>query len=667
MPAVSLISQSVATSGFPEFQDSELFGPATDVDCSDTEEMKDVVQGEADNFQDLSEDTVIPGQQVSMNLFDSHSIVPSKGPSITNKLFEDFDWETGDSETGDMIKHEFKPEDADLEIDGGETDMNEAQFEQGNSLPVQNCFKEDVDSGPVNNVNTRIPICKSESFGFSSLTVSSEGENRKLLSTPLIMNELLDLEEDLEIREKNVIGDSGGNSDGKNVITAEGDDTDMENCIKILKPLAVIPGMAQFVLLNKTKLSKEDFEVAINKCQSFGYVSGCSNLWKITPEGIEYIEDKMDENENNEHPIEIVNPQPQKGKPSGPPPPPTVLLKTRGHVQENLDRESQSVKLMRLFRDRSPLMSHVSRTAAPATYSSENMSRFSGSSIRYFGGMSNSEAIQADKSSNLDELVHSSRFDTHKQSHPDTFDSLNRLTGSGCHLKGKPSGNSYGGSLLNSESLAINSNVNQVEQQVHSTRTQNPHTNTGTKSAFNTSIPLSPMEIISNGLKRTEISPPTTPSASSIYKEPLVSNSKSAIYQSMSFQRTSAENPSNVLSKIVPLKAPHTFQTGSWPVACAAKRTINSFSEHENTQNHSISCLSRNATVQNEFKSLPASVNKSSGPVSLNGLNSLALSNESFNILNKNPVSALMEYAQSRKTEARVEVLACKGAAHRPT
>ena len=45
----------------------------------------------------------------------------------------------------------------------------------------------------------------------------------------------------------------------------------------------------------------------------------------------------------------------------------------------------------------------------------------------------------------------------------------------------------------------------------------------------------------------------------------------------------------------------------------------------------------------------------------------LSLDTESFAALNKNPISALMEWAQSRKMTATVELLGRRGSAHRPT
>ena len=48
------------------------------------------------------------------------------------------------------------------------------------------------------------------------------------------------------------------------------------------------------------------------------------------------------------------------------------------------------------------------------------------------------------------------------------------------------------------------------------------------------------------------------------------------------------------------------------------------------------------------------------------GPSSLGLTMESFAALNKNPVSALMEYAQSRHGTARIDVMCQKGPSHRP-
>ncbi|KAK3608497.1 hypothetical protein CHS0354_010347 [Potamilus streckersoni] len=73
-----------------------------------------------------------------------------------------------------------------------------------------------------------------------------------------------------------------------------------------------------------------------------------------------------------------------------------------------------------------------------------------------------------------------------------------------------------------------------------------------------------------------------------------------------------------------------------------------------------------------KFSSLPISVNlmPSVSPQSCRTLSGpdvgVGLSDDFFKALNKNPVSALMEYAQSRHTVARIEVLSQTGASHRP-
>jgi hypothetical protein len=44
----------------------------------------------------------------------------------------------------------------------------------------------------------------------------------------------------------------------------------------------------------------------------------------------------------------------------------------------------------------------------------------------------------------------------------------------------------------------------------------------------------------------------------------------------------------------------------------------------------------------------------------------LQITSESFAALNKNPISALMEYAQSRRMQATIEVVHQSGPSHRP-
>ena len=78
---------------------------------------------------------------------------------------------------------------------------------------------------------------------------------------------------------------------------------------------------------------------------------------------------------------------------------------------------------------------------------------------------------------------------------------------------------------------------------------------------------------------------------------------------------------------------------------------------------------SRNMYEFDSTLSLSASVNLSrapvisfdSGPASLPVLNSA-----SFAALNKNPISALMEYAQARKTTATIDVVSERGPPHKP-
>lgn len=64
------------------------------------------------------------------------------------------------------------------------------------------------------------------------------------------------------------------------------------------------------------------------------------------------------------------------------------------------------------------------------------------------------------------------------------------------------------------------------------------------------------------------------------------------------------------------------------------------------------------------FQSLPVTGRPQMAPPP--GPLSLDLTSESFAALNKNPVSALMEYAQSRHSVARIDVMCQKGPSHKP-
>ena len=176
-----------------------------------------------------------------------------------------------------------------------------------------------------------------------------------------------------------------------------------------------------------------------------------------------------------------------------------------------------------------------------------------------------------------------------------------------------------------------------------------------TKSAFNKGPPPSPLDIISKGLKKTEISPPSS------YKD-------SSVGLSASQNHIIGKNPE------FPVNQSFGKQSGSL-FGNENKQTVFQKSD-QRTVPSSPQSLASISTYKGPppppAVKLGLQVAQSS-PVSNPAQNKpkpnlgLVLNTESYNALNKNPVSALMEYAQSRKMVATVEVLNRKGSSHKPT
>ncbi|KAL4225653.1 hypothetical protein ACF0H5_016342 [Mactra antiquata] len=226
-------------------------------------------------------------------------------------------------------------------------------------------------------------------------------------------------------------------------------------------------------------------------------------------------------------------------------------------------------------------------------------------------------------------------------------------------------------------------------------------------SAFKSGPPPSPMDILSKNLRKTEISPPSS------YKDgqPITSQSGSfsRLPQTCS-SNTFSSTPKNLFSNSNVVFSQASLTQNS-PMAVAKQ----SVTVNQSSFKQSGSTYSNSSSFESLPTSLPSrkseqisnqSVNKTrqgpppppavklgiqtvqtQQPMSLpvpsqhsypihsqqpvhspgNSKLGLALSSESFAALNKNPVSALMEYAQSRKMQARVEVVGQRGSSHKPT
>ncbi|KAK6191906.1 hypothetical protein SNE40_003482 [Patella caerulea] len=120
-------------------------------------------------------------------------------------------------------------------------------------------------------------------------------------------------------------------------------------------------------------------------------------------------------------------------------------------------------------------------------------------------------------------------------------------------------------------------------------------------------------------------------------------------------QLQSKNQPQNVEQGISPSPLFNSTQTSS--------QTLNSVNlppsllpySLDKEQPSNISSSSQSSTL------MPSSSSTS------NSSNNLQISTESFSAVNKNPISALMEYAQSRHLTAKIEILSQRGPSHKPT
>ena len=231
----------------------------------------------------------------------------------------------------------------------------------------------------------------------------------------------------------------------------------------------------------------------------------------------------------------------------------------------------------------------------------------------------------------------------------------------------------------------------------------------GKPSASSQKPPMSPAEMLARGLKKTEISPPKTMDSSPVS---LLSSSHSV--QLNASQRSVTGNQSMFNPPVGPQSLMTANQTGSQLSKGNFQSSGNQSGMLSSNQTGIRSLMSQPQSLGNQSGYKPQTMSqgqfglsslstqsqglgRQSGFKPLNQLQTssvsqfgslshqpqstpavkipqpqpssqpLSLDTESFAALNKNPVSALMEYAQSRKMEARIELIGRRGASHRPT
>lgn len=157
---------------------------------------------------------------------------------------------------------------------------------------------------------------------------------------------------------------------------------------------------------------------------------------------------------------------------------------------------------------------------------------------------------------------------------------------------------------------------------------------------FNTRPPA-PVEIISKQLNKTEISSTTKP------------------------ELISTSHVNEGLKKLLSLSAgtsyPHQFNQSTSPSYDKSYSNTGDLNSGPRSLGMPARTCVYSEAMDRQPKSLP--VMRSTNPFLPS---SLDLNSESFAALNKNPVSALMEYAQSRHQEAEIRVISQSGPSHKP-
>ncbi|XP_060559029.1 uncharacterized protein LOC132719290 isoform X2 [Ruditapes philippinarum] len=574
-----------------------------------------------------------------------------------------------------------------------------------------------------------IALDLSEISGSPVVQASQDSKSDDLNDSPeqeTMVNTEHDLEAKDEISQVEMDEDTFGDQLTDDVQNdMKSDDLDMEDCDKVLKVLQELKAIAQFVLKRKTDIPPEHLDEVLQKCLSLKYVSGSSKLWKITDEGVTYISKKTGKN-NIQKKFEQNIQTEKKLKPNfkGPPPSPMALLNKEGadlsgnngvgnDLRQNIRPSCETLtshspnslfkpppvrngnsstrtensgpqSLMSIKFDSNPLDRSDKRNLSnQGPFSQEIPQPLM--SLQFEPNLINttklipSQKQESDKSSYME-----INFQTACKPQLTLSQTSMRTTPVTQELTKRDIPDKYADYPNRSASMQCLKTKTQSQSSDRSSSSRNQ-----SKSAFNKGPPPSPLDILSKSLKKTEISPPSS------FKDKISVSQSSGLFSTTSYTMSN-----KTLTQ--PIENKSMFSLGQF---ASQSRSSDSKIEHSVNQSslmqtgslfgsenrQTVFKKSDQMMLQSSTQSLEGKP-KSKGPppppaVKL-GLQlpqstpalvpkqaqnfpkpnlGLVLNTESFNALNKNPVSALMEYAQSRKMVATVEVLNRKGSSHKPT
>ncbi|XP_060066776.1 double-stranded RNA-specific adenosine deaminase-like [Ylistrum balloti] len=379
----------------------------------------------------------------------------------------------------------------------------------------------------------------------------------------------------------------------------------LSNVDKLLQTLlgCTLKMAKSFVLVHKMKISQDNIMELIQEARKLKYVSDQDGVYVLDKKGEEYIRNKL-RICGNEEQVKISS--------SGPNINP---IQPRVHCTgkplspfEILGRMARSSSVD-VTTNRFPLNVNTNVGVVPRMPSLFPVRCTANNSV----SVGSAEPVQSDQTNSV-----ISRLMKIAQSEPSQIQLTSTSSPHSSHQSSLSQLSSYRSSPQSSETTLQPSGVPQTSGPM---REPSPQTLSG---SFRR--PQAPLELVRQQLKQTEISslsdsssPVNTGLANAGMQKLLSTGSHNAKVPSLFLGR--GGNSSQDVSGF------HTQQPHSLPVMGGT---------HE-----------------------PPSV---SGPKSL----SLDFSTESFAALNKNPVSALMEYAQSRHKVARIEVIRQSGPSHRP-
>ncbi|CAC5420142.1 Double-stranded RNA-specific adenosine deaminase [Mytilus coruscus] len=401
-----------------------------------------------------------------------------------------------------------------------------------------------------------------------------------------------------------------------------------------------------FVIKKSLELTEEQVQSLLEKSAKKSLVKFDGNIWVMTPNGVKYIKDKLGINiDENMHTNVPNNRQKQKVITSGPPPSPRQLLQnpmlTTCTSQSNLDhntsgannsqsslplaprfgqiqqiRGSNPVPLMQVNTSNSPMMRTLNMSVRLQNPPSSRLvqQQISPSTVR-------PSLLTLMKSSNINTSLNKTQtevFQSKLNSMPNSVESMEQRSQ---FSSMKPSGRIPVAERLAQQTLP-------------------------TTSGFKP--PQFPMALVQQERNESGMEEPNLVEAAAKGIQALMNRSGQNNQTSTSYKANDSS------SKII-LPAPEKRLISQQPLESVQVNITGNTQSQQPMSNQGRPL---------PFQSLPVigrpQVAAPAGPPSLD------LTAESFAALNKNPVSALMEYAQSRHSVARIEVMCQKGPSHKP-